>query len=61
MKNPHFNVNKLALIGAILVLLGDFISVLLAYQAFVDDLENNAEQDLYMMQRFSSQRTRFGA
>jgi hypothetical protein len=36
--NPHFDINKLALIGALLVLMGDFIALLVAYQSYCDSL-----------------------
>mgnify|MGYP000863935482 FL=1 len=42
MRNPHFDINKLAVIGAILVLLGDFIDLLVAYQELVDEQENKS-------------------
>ena len=42
MRNPHFDINNLAVIGAILVLLGDFIDLLVAYQELVDEQENKS-------------------
>jgi len=41
MKNPHLDVDRLSLIAAFLVLLGDIIALLLAFQEFMDKLDNN--------------------
>lgn len=43
--NPNFDINKLAVYGALLVLLGDFIALLVAYQQFCDS-NGDAQSEL---------------
>lgn len=43
--NPCFDINKLALYGAIIVLLGDFVALLVAYQQYCDSLINKGDNN----------------
>lgn len=59
-RNPHFDIDKLTLIGAILVLLGDFIELLVAYQEFCDNMDKKRNGiQLLEQERLESQRIRF--
>lgn len=39
-RNPIFDINRLAVIGAVLTLLGDFIALLITYQDYCEGLNN---------------------
>ncbi|NLU51499.1 MAG: hypothetical protein GXX10_01350 [Clostridiaceae bacterium] len=59
-RNPHFDIEKLTLIGAILVLLGDFIEVLVAYQEYCDNMDKKRNgSQLLEQERLARQRIRF--
>ncbi|HBR03300.1 MAG TPA: hypothetical protein DD738_11885 [Ruminiclostridium sp.] len=58
-KNPCLNIDLLNLLGALLVLLGDFIAYLVAYQQLCDSKEkggtsstSTAQSDLRLRQEF---------
>lgn len=43
-RNRHLDIDRLALISAILVLLGDFIDLLVTYQVYCDRLDLKYER-----------------
>lgn len=45
--NREYNINKLALIGAILILIVDFIELLIIYQRYYDRLNEKDESLTY--------------
>ncbi len=42
LNNRTYNINKLELIGAILIVTGDFIDLLVTYQEYCDSLNEKA-------------------
>lgn len=56
LKNPHFDIDKLTLIGAVLVLLGDFIELLVAYQELCDKNDRRKRIGSLERERLESQR-----
>ncbi len=57
MKNPNFDINKLAVLSAILVLMGDFIALLAAYQTLLNEQNKiSTEMNIFDRQRLGTQR-----
>ncbi|NLM75098.1 MAG: hypothetical protein GX187_03280 [Clostridiaceae bacterium] len=52
MKNPHLDVDKLSLIAAFLILLYNIISLLLAFQTFMDKVDNNRRSYLLNAEKY---------
>lgn len=61
-RNPHLDIYKLSLLGAIMVVIGDFLELLVAYQEYCDNRDKKNNNTIGFEERIESQRLlrRFG-